>query len=263
MRQSSLNSHVRAKQGTDMSHKIACRFFLACLAFILVTPCHAACEYSEKLEQPIYEAKKRWPMHPETTIHASAIFHQGSDFSLPPEHGMGLFDLFVEIDNSRTKKSSSFCQSSALSSDAITLHGISIDTAPYILSSSTHAFGVRATYSNNSRSNPASIETINLFGVKEGNARQVIGTLYMHGRFHEISLIEDCKGSFNETNRTISISKKMHNGLADLNIIETNSEGIIYPKGTECAEKYSKKNINRYTLYFNGKEYVIPSALKF
>lgn len=216
---------------------------------------YASCDSNVGNEYPSFKAVKKWPLHPEITIQVTASFKPGSSYS-QPEDEMGLYDIYIELLNTKSgKKIAHFCDEGALSSDSIKLNHILIDTAPYILSKNTHAFGVRASYSDNSRSNPAGTGTITLFGFTNGKISRLLKTTDAGGHFNEIDINTECGGSFSEWHITISISNVQHNGLSDLLISTVKNQGELTRTANDCIEKSSGESISKSTLTFNGNEY--------
>jgi hypothetical protein len=227
------------------------------LAIFMAIPIlsHAQCTSNAINEHSAFKATKKWPLHPEITINASATFQEGSSYS-SPEDGMGLYDIRIELSNTKDgKKITTFCQNGALTSDSVSLKNISIDTAPYVLSKTMHAFGVRANYANNSRSNPANVETITLFGFSAGKIRHLMKTTDTSGHFNEISMNAECQGTYSESNLTISISTNQRNGLSDLVLSNVENEGKLTKTPNDCVEKSTNRKVTKSTLTFNGVEY--------
>ena len=219
------------------------------------TLAHAQCNGNGLNERSTFKATKIWPLHPKIKIEATATFQEGSSYSSPVDD-TGLYDLYIKLSNSKTGKMiAELCQKGALESDAISLKSISIDTAPYILSETMHAFGVRASYENNSRTNFGSNITITLFGVSAGKLRQLLGTRVTGGRGYEVSLNEECQGTFSDSNSTIGISPNQHNGLSDLLLTEVTNEGEFVQTSSDCVEKSSNRKVTNFILRFSGIEY--------
>ncbi len=216
---------------------------------------HAQCNGNALNERSTFKTTKKWPLHPEIKIEAAATFQEGSSYS-SPENDMGLYDLYIKLSNAKNGKLiAKLCQKGALSSDAMSLKNISIDTAPYILSETMHAFGVRASYGNNSGSNPASTGTITLFGISAGKMRQLLKTTDTGGYFSELSPNEECQGTYSESNLTIGISSNQHNGLSDLLLTKVEKEGKLMKTPSDCVKKSSYKKVTNSTLTFSGIEY--------
>lgn len=223
----------------------------------LAAPSQSAAECSSEPNSryQTFRAEKKWPLHPELIIRVSASFQEGSSIT-SPESEMGFYDLYVELVSLRTKKSvAEFCDEGALASDAMALVNISIDTAPYILSKSTHAFGVRTSYRNNSGSNPASTYSITLFGVTTKKIRRLLETMEMGGSFNEISYIDDCQRAFMERQSSIALGETNHRGLVDLIVLQHQSEGKDVRSGKDCVETTTSKKLQKRILVFDGVQY--------
>ena len=230
---------------------------LLALSTFVATPSlsHAQCNGNALDKHSTFKATKNWPLHPEITINTTVSLQEGSSYA-SPEDGMGLYDIYLELSNTKDgKRIAKWCQKGALLSDALRLNSIAIDTAPYVLSKTMHAFGVRASYANNSRSNPAHIGTVTLFALSAGKVRQLLKTTDTGGHFNEISLNEECRGTYSESNLTISASTNQHNGLSDLLLTKVENEGELVKAPKDCIEKSSNRKVTKSTLTFNGREY--------
>lgn len=226
-------------------------FVLIALA-ILPASAWAHCEFSAPNNEQVFEAAKKWPLHPEITINAKAVLKGG----VMSEYDENLYNLELELtDTESGKRIDSLCQEGALSSNAIALNGISIDTAPYVLSENTQAFGVRASYANNAIQNPADVGTITLFGFSQGRVQQLLKTTDSFNHFNEY-LEGKCEGTFGENKLTIAVSRTSHNGLADLLLTKVENRGVLLQTETDCAEKSKSRNTVKSTFIFNGTEYI-------
>ena len=129
---------------------------------------------SEPDGEQSFTSCKAWPADPSKTIVALVHFQKGSYFNAPPVPGNGLFDLdvlIVKSDNGEILQR--HLQKGALSSDAMALSGITIDTARYTLAQQIRAFGVRADFSHSGGSNPAHYQVINLYIAQSKKISQV------------------------------------------------------------------------------------------
>lgn len=140
-----------------------------------------------------------------------------------------------------------------LTSDAIEISNISIDTARYMVAENQRAFGVRVSYRNNSQPNPYNNETLSLF-VKSGDA---LHTILKHYNAKEYTGEWDtrCAGEFTDVKNTFIMSKEKTNGY--FNVVVKSDETYTHSfldKNGECiaTEKLSTKET---VLKFNGKVY--------
>ena len=164
-----------------------------------------------------------------------------------------LCDLYILIvSNSTGMILSKFYEQRALISDATYIDKISIDFAPYILSLSTRAFGLRVLYYGSSRPYPWEEEVISLFIPKGKLLIRVLKnyTLSLYSGESDTQ----CKGKFERKKGIIIMSDSISNTYSDIivrNEITTTINTVI---DNDCigTDSIIKKTI---ILKFNNKEY--------
>lgn len=160
------------------------------------------------------------------------------------------FDAYIVIAENG-KLISKFYEPKAWFQNVLAL-GISIDTAPYILNSSTRAFGVRAGNRSNSRAYIADNSDISLF-IPQGR------TLTRVLRYQEIYSYRGdwdgtCDGEFSSREGTISVEKEKTNGFANLTIKMKRTWRVNQMVEDGCEENEVSMNTSK-TLKFDGQEY--------
>ncbi|PHR72855.1 MAG: hypothetical protein COA67_03905 [Lutibacter sp.] len=143
--------------------------------------------------------------------------------------------------------------SSEWASDAVVLSEIKIDTAPYIVSKETRAFGIRIYRLNMSKANPYSNEHISLF-VKSGDSLKKV----LHNYDVMISGGEwdtNCYGEFVKEEKLLVISDNMTNGYFDILVKNkiTDTKADIDENG-DCEAK-DIITTQKTLLKFNGEKY--------
>lgn len=217
---------------------------------------------SETDGEQSFTSCKAWPADPSKTIVALVHFQKGSYFNAPPVPGNGLFDLdvlIVKSDNGEILQR--HLQKGALSSDAMALSGITIDTARYTLAQQIRAFGVRADFSHSGGSNPAHYQVINLYIAESKKISQVLSRLIVFQENAE-QLGDGCSGTSSETKRTLAIAKTHTHGYADLMVVEKsiNRESKFFKNDCVVTEiPFSRQ----YTLQFDGNAYPVPKELRY
>lgn len=229
-------------------------------------PC-AACDHTEKiadlLSRTIKDSEraftdcKVWRADPAKTIVAVAALQKLSASGQPSTFDHGVYGLSVFVVTTGDGEIlHRFVESDWLTSDAISLSGISIDTVRYRLANDVTAFGVRTT-----RSNPgAEVTTLDLYVAGAGNLTRVLKGLNVVSHFSESRHDHDCYHA-SETDRTVAIAKSNTRGYADLVIREKNV--VTEPKRSrgECTMKETRF-AGRYLLRFDGNIYPKPKALQ-
>ncbi|MFC0779847.1 hypothetical protein [Flavobacterium sp. HJSW_4] len=156
------------------------------------------------------------------------------------------------IDNTTGKIINKFIEPSAWTSDAIMLNNISIDTGLYRLNETTRAFGVRTSFSNNSRLNPYSEMNLSLYITTNNSLKQVLKNYTLQQSGGEWD--SDCAGEFDSSTSSIDIDKLQNKNFNNL-IVKTKvvkTKNMF--KNEDCiAKETTKKLISK--LIYNGKEY--------
>ena len=207
-------------------------------------------------------ACKLWPAFPGRSIVVLPMPRPS------PEPGVTAYDLEVLViqrpDNGNTERDtilSRLFEPAALTSDAIAIDDIRIDTARYTLAADTRAFGIRVRYRGSSRANPYASETLRLYAMKG---------VKLHKALDEIELDMDggewdtsCNGRFDQVRSTLSVARTTNEGYADLLVQRTRTENrASTQEGGECVEKAMPAQLRTYTLHYDGETYRVPKALR-
>ncbi len=172
-------------------------------------------------------------------------------------HGNSSFDLdaYIIIANSITGKIiHTFYESSAWTSDAVSISSIEIDTGLYILNKKTRAFGIRVNYSGSSQVNPYSSTDLSLYIVKKNTLKRILENFNISDYRGEWDT--RCTGHFEDSTSVISIDKIQSHYLNNLIIKTTLLETTSSPTAIkdDCIEKI-KTRISFRKLHYNGTEY--------
>lgn len=166
------------------------------------------------------------------------------------------FDLDVMVvENDSQNLVARLRMDKAVPADDWPLSDLRIDTAAYELAPGLRAFGVRTIDSFSLRSYRSSTETLRLYLATGTDLKQVLGGLVVvsetEGRDEGD---EDCVGQ-SKISRTLSVAKTSSHGLADLIVKSTSLE-------QQCGAKRAVRKNIQYMLRFDGKQYVLPQALR-
>ena len=179
------------------------------------------------------------------------------EIALEEEDMFRLNSYIVLVDNSTGKITHKYFESSKTNgweSDAIMLSEIKIDTAPYMLSKDTRAFGIRLYHHNMSQPNPYGNKTISLF-VKSGNTlKKVLANYDVMNSQGEWNTI--CTGEFTDVKNTLIMSKKISSNYFDIMVkSKTTKTKSFKDKNGECDDT-KKISVETKWLKFNGDEYI-------
>ncbi len=138
-------------------------------------------------------------------------------------------------------------------SDAIVLSEIIIDTAPYQLSTTDRAFGLRVRYNGSSKVNPYRETTLSLFVQEQNRLKKVLNRYPVKSFLGEWNM--RCSGEFDEEEKILIIQSKRTNGYANI-LVKSTLSNIISSEdeNEECVEEKTITK-QREILVFNGKAY--------
>ncbi len=172
----------------------------------------------------------------------------------------GDLDILV-IDSNTLQARAALRLADAVSSDAIRVDGIYLDTARYRLDADTRAFGVRVTRSGSSRANPFGEEQLQLF-VHDGSRLQAItNPIVMQSNGGEWDT--NCTGEFQQRSRTLEVGPTPAQGWATLYIRERGEDTEQREDaGGNCSETRTALPAKRYTLTPQRQHYPLPDTVK-
>ena len=194
-----------------------------------------------------------WPGDASRTIVALVRAQPGSTDAL------GSFDLDVAIvktDSARILQQTG--QPGLITSDAMRFNGIALDTANYTLAPGMRALGLRTRHSHIGVTN-ASDETLRLYLPQGKRLKPILPELMTALAVHERGGGGDCTES-NNMIRTIAPGKPGKQGYADLVVTEQSTRQEVKMRKKTCTQVTSKAN-RRFTLPFDGAQYVLPAEL--
>jgi len=231
------------------------KLLLIFLLFSCLNPIHSQSEIAEKVIKALEldSAELNTGM-----IEEKAMPNTTSDFILIiPEitdSGEGYFSLktFIVIFDKSTGKIKNK-QILYKESDAVTLTGFTIDTAPYILSKGTRAFGIRTKYRGSSKANPYDVDELSLF-IPQGDSLNEVLKDFVVDQFNG-DWDTNCTGEFTDQSKVLIITSKMTNGFYDILVKNTiiKEETFVTDKG-DCDEK-SKTSYEKQVLKFGKHIY--------
>lgn len=201
---------------------------------------------------------KVWPAYDDQTIVATSIYKPDS---ADGNNDGGNVDLELSVIHSASSKPlATYRKKDAYYSDAVAYEGLAIDTARYKLTPDDRAFGIRSKFEHGSSVSPYHKTELALY-LKDGDALRPVleGLVIAMGRGEWDG---NCAGQGDRTQRTVDIGKTMHNGFADLVVSSTVTETKNFVVGEKCESKSKKLKTTQVTLSYDGKQYVVPEALK-
>ncbi|WP_083253522.1 hypothetical protein [Pandoraea sp. ISTKB] len=197
---------------------------------------------------------KVWPANPAQTLAVLPMPQPGST------DDDKVYDVEVIVADSQSGKIVAHrFEKAAITSDAVMLRGIALDTAPWRLTPQVLAFGVRTTFEGSSRVNPFSQTALSLYVVDGTKLRKVVDNLATQSSGGEWD--GNCAGSFDDTSRAVSVGPAGKDGYARLIVSQKTTTTTNKPTRNDCASKESTSKGANVTLEYDGARYVVPKAL--
>lgn len=199
-------------------------------------------------------ACKVWPANPAQTL---------AVLPLPQNGGITdetVYDVELLVADSKTGAviADSY-EPSAITSDAIGLQGIALDTARWRLSPQELAFGVTKTFENSSRLNRFSDTTLSLYVIDGRKLRRVLSNLKT--RQSNGDWDGDCTGRFSDISRAISVGPAGRGSYATLVVSANTVDTTNAVVGQECASKHKAARRASFTFEYDGSRYRVPAGL--
>lgn len=138
-------------------------------------------------------------------------------------------------------------------SDAIMLNAYSIDTAPYQVSPTSRAFGIRAKYANQSQPNPYRQETLTLL-VNSRNSFDVILDQFEVKSFHG-ETDTNCNGEYTDQSKVLIIQNESNAGYFDISVKNTIVDEVAFVNELNDCDSTSTSRVEKTRLRFMGGRY--------
>ena len=216
---------------------------------------------SVKLDGSYRAQCKVWPTKPELSLLAVIIDY---DMKNPERWESPDADLEVFIVENKSKQIlARLVQPYALSSDAIRVDSIAIDTARYHLNEKITAFGVTVNRSSRSSPNPYNSKALSLFQFSDNQISLLMDSLLVNVFGGETDTA--CVGEFWHTKRILIMDKAKEKSpnlspiIVKTRIKHFSSVGV---KGSyECIDQIIDIKNDKLTLYFDGGQYLVPDNI--
>lgn len=203
-----------------------------------------------------HAACKIWPANPAQTLAVLPMPQTGGSADET------VYDVEVLVADSKTGAIIAHSdEPSAITSDAVSLESIALDTATWQLSPQELAFGVRTSYQNSSRVNPYTVTALSLYLIDGAKLRHVLSNLTTQQSNGEWD--GNCAGQFSDTSRAISLGPVGRNAYATLRVSEKAVDSTHTQLGDQCASKDKAAKRTSYTLEYDGTHYSVPAALSY
>ena len=156
------------------------------------------------------------------------------------------------VNNTDAQILQQYYEPKAWTSDALQLTKVSIDFAPYKISDTERAFGIRTCYSGSSKANPYESEELSLFIEKGHSLIEILRHLEVKSSTGEWDTY--CEGKFVNSRTLLLVSQKQTNGYFDLVAKSKLTTTVQFIKDGDCksTETEDTKSV---TLKFDGKKY--------
>ncbi|KMQ60193.1 hypothetical protein ACM46_18375 [Chryseobacterium angstadtii] len=138
-----------------------------------------------------------------------------------------------------------------ITSDAIMLRGLTIDTGLYNISSEIRAFGLKVYVQNGSQPNPYSSETISLYYPAAQTLKKVLNEFELSRYSGEWDT--RCTGESDDDHSVIMMDKTKTNHFTDLKIKTISVNRKTKEVNGDCKENETSKTSYRILKFKNGK----------
>jgi hypothetical protein len=197
---------------------------------------------------------KVWPANPTQTLAVLPLPQKGGTTDET------VYDVEVLVADSKTGAIIAHTyEPSAITSDAMSLESLALDTAPWRLTPQELAFGVRKSFQNSSQVDPYANTALSLYVIDGSKLRRVLSNLTT--RQSKGDWDGNCAGQFSDTSRAISVGPAGRGGYATLLIREKTIDTTKTVAGTQCASKGMAAKRASFTLGYDGSRYGVPAGL--
>lgn len=138
-----------------------------------------------------------------------------------------------------------------ITSDAVMLRSITIDTGLYNIASAVRAFGIKVNFKNGSQPNPYSSETISLYYPQGGTLKKVLNTFELNTYSAEWDT--RCTGESDDNQSVIMMDKTKTNSFTDLKIKTVSINRKTKEVDGDCKENETSKTFYHILKFKNGK----------
>ncbi|WP_312298048.1 hypothetical protein [Chryseobacterium sp.] len=159
-------------------------------------------------------------------------------------------NYIVITDHKGTVKNQYF-DPAELTSDAVMLRSMSIDTGLYNISNNIRAFGVKTDFVGSSRPNPYASGTISLYYPEGKSLKKVLDQYELDSTHGEWDT--RCNGEFKDDHSYIMIDRSKTNNFTDLKIKTISVKTINKEVKGECDNTETSKTFYRTLKFKNGK----------
>ncbi|HCA06871.1 hypothetical protein [Chryseobacterium sp.] len=158
---------------------------------------------------------------------------------------------YIVITNENGEIKNQYFDPTEITSDAIMLRSIVIDTGLYTISNGIRAFGVKVSAQNGSQPNPYSTETISLYYPTGQTLKKVLNEFELNRYGAEWDT--RCTGEADEDQSVIMMDKTKTNHFTDLKIKTISIHRKTKELNGDCKEKETSKTAYRILKFKNGK----------
>ena len=143
-------------------------------------------------------------------------------------------------------------------SDAMAVSDIEFDAARYRLHAQWQSFGLRIHRRSMAAAQPASSETLSLYGLDRGNQLHLLlgefETRRERGHWGP-----GCAGHFEKQERQVAVvhsaSSDANKVMADLQVRQTQTSSVNELQGNDCVESSELPRFSESTLRYDGRQY--------
>lgn len=192
-----------------------------------------------------FSTEKKMPNEPDSYIAVIPVVQEkdGDDFFV--------FRNYIVITDENGGIKNQYFDPHEITSDAVMLQEITIDTGLYHISNGIRAFGVKISVRNGSQPNPYSSEVISLYYPAGTGIKKVLNNLELNTHGGEWDT--RCNGEFNDENSVIMMDKTKTNNFTDLKIKTISVNTKNEEKNGDCKQNEVSHTSYNILKFKNGK----------
>ena len=195
---------------------------------------------------------KALPHNPATTVVVIPENAEDGDFYAIYHNHV----LLVDTETGKIK--SRYFKERGLTTDAVRLEAITIDTAPYLLKDNQRAFGIRVSYTGSSGPNPYSSQDLTLFLTEGAELWPILEEFTIEQYNGDWNT--RCAGEFLKQEKVVIITKNKTDGYFDLTIRNKQTKTVAKPVGGDCKRTETIDRVSTVLKYDKEKRAYLLST---
>lgn len=158
---------------------------------------------------------------------------------------------YILITDEKGRIKNQYFDPEEITSDAVMLNSITIDTGLYHVSADIRAFGVKLGFVGSSRPNPYSSEMLSLYYPEGNTLKKILNQFELSASHGEWDT--RCNGEFEDERSVLIMDQSKTNNFTDLKIKTISVQTVNEEVKGECKNKETSKTTYKTLKFKNGK----------